>query len=245
MEKKNAKGKKQRKGASGGPSKAAVRTGGSHMVKYLWKFLSVKGKLQLLAFDATPSPEQKADVRREFIPFYKALLGDGTQNPSMWVAMTPLVITTSAATVNQQTYGVAANGFTSSTAFSLLFDEVRFLCVRFRYDANLTGSNLTNGPTGLSVAVIDYDDAAVIASYNSGVSYDSRKIYQLAPPSEKHQIWTAIPDFVPDQQWYDTAASTVVLYWKNFTSAQHGLGAQSQVGILSVEALVQFRQFRN
>lgn len=215
------------------------------MVKKLWKFLSATGKLHLLAFDASPTAEEKAAVRKDFIPFYKALLGDGTQNPAIWVAMTPLVITTSSGAANQQSYTVAPNGFTSSTAFSLLFDEVRFLCVRFRYDANISGNNITNSPTALSVAVIDYDDSSPLGTFNAGASYDSRKIYQLAPPSEKHYVWTAIPDFVPDQQWFDTAATTAVLYWKNFTSSSHGLGSQSMTGELTVDALVQFRQFRN
>jgi hypothetical protein len=200
---------------------------------------------EALVLSSKPTREHYQMVRERFSPFYEALFGKGAQIPVIRLPLLSDSIATTSGTANAQVYGIRFADVINSSSWGKLFDEVRPVVGHLQYDPNLTGGGITNGPTALSVAVIDYNSATALTSFDSGSSFDSKKIYQLAPSIKQDAVWKIQPDWVPDQAWIDTSSTAVLFNWKNYTTAFHGLGNQSFVGTISGWIDWQFRMGRD
>lgn len=191
-----------------------------------------------------PSLAHIRAARNRFIPFINAALKNSTQNPVIRLHGISKAAATTNATANSQVVTIQFADVINATDWAGLFDEVRVVRGTVQFAPNLSGGGITNGPTAISVGVIDFDDATALANWDFANSYDTAKKYFLAPGASKIYSWEIDFDWMPDQAWFDTAATVPLAYFKNYTTVNHGLGTQSFVGYWTWSIDCQFRQQR-
>jgi hypothetical protein len=198
-----------------------------------------KSKSWLL--DDMPKIYKAAKERmRSQIPYSPAHFLFGTQNPSLRLTSVSSSIVASVAGYPVTVISVTAGSLLNFSSLAAVFDEYRFIDVTF-YTAVQVIEAASNTAPRLVAQVIDYDDSAVLASFDSALEYDTHKVIcwdaRASPGLHEEKAYI---EHLPDSEWITTASASVVPVYLKFIS-DYNFSASANIGRTWYTATIQFR----
>ncbi len=155
------------------------------------------------------------------IPFKWASFFKGTQAPTIRLYQMRGDVGDTNATANNFVLSIQASIFTNFSDLANVFDEYRPIRGEIFFHCSYTGVAANPQQTRPTVGVVDYDDATALASFDAGLSYDTKRIFDRVcfPHQAKSEdvSWPIKFDWVPDMEWLttsttNTAFATLKLY---------------------------------
>jgi hypothetical protein len=175
------------------------------------------------------------------IPFFPVDWAKGTQCPTFRLYTDQTLLTTTGAGVLDTVFQIRGDNYLNMTDIAAVFDEYRPVRAELEYIPlqNVTAYNGSGFSwRGWSVGVVDYDDVTALTSYAGGLAYDTHKNFQIVD----RERWNVKFDFVPDQEWTDTATlTTAFASVKVYGSGSTGLANSQDYGSFVGWCEFQFR----
>lgn len=168
-----------------------------------------------------------SNARRGNIPVLRAVFFKGTQCPVLRLKLALFAINSSVGGVINTVCAINLANLIAGTAWDDVFEEFRILRAHLEYRPHQI--HYSSVVTARDMACyVDYDDSTAGTSKNAVWAYDNAVIINT---NENHSLPEVLPDFVPDQQWYNsqTDQATSVAWCKFYADGCSGSQSYGEV----------------
>jgi hypothetical protein len=173
-----------------------------------------------------------ASIKKD-IPYLLPDFGKGTQYIEIRLQLTPVTITTVAATLYNTVISINAAAFNNFSDFAGIFDEYRMIGGEIAYQPTTMLVPAAWTAFGFISAAIDYGVNTAFGSLNAVLSHDTKKLFSLTAFSgfkvtttKGIASWPIQLEKLPDKEWIPvTVSNTNVAFWKPFMAAADSPGS--------------------